>query len=736
MLLFLLSVRVSRSDALQHNTTFGDCTSGTCAAGLPEGTPAQPLLCIVVPYRDGCGWNSLDRSFQLTNIIDYLTQWLIARGHSDFLFIVSEQAQTGLFNKGLMMNLGALAAFEAGCEHLCFHDVDQFPENPLNDYFYRGSPTHLCTWSSQFGSRGENMRPHVGGALLMSRDDYVAVNGFSNFYWRWGFEDNDMYHRIYTVFSNLTRLPQTVGSYQADEHQRAQEHVARNAVEFLRSQTYFAKMQSTVLDDVFRQLESDGLKQACEYADLLGVETDASRQVLTFTFDLLSPHAVPCDDAPANSAHADKEEHSRVDVSTRGMCRHWLLKESGLTPDIIFDKRLCTANKQFCVDVWTDIDIQHNTWRLDNIAPLSLHKFAANLLTSRIDVPVCELHKWREIFKVVTTLWPGQDFDPYLLGKVHLPAPGPLQIKSPRNLHVGHPFMMGWNESMAYLRMLIRQKIPFSTTRYGDGELEILHNRAHTTEKKGEWSWSPHSENAQKFRKLLIQPFQDAQSGDQIMMIGLPVTFCMEGISSWEMGGGGRTDLMQKYLQLPYNVGIQSVPSNRFLYSWQFGNLNYNSTIDLIQTLFDARWPILVVCNHQRILNTSAPAWVGGVFTIPTNNVQFMMSNFDNTTASLRDLARSFKGTAFLFAAGPISNIAIAIMHRANPHNIYLDIGGSLDYVLSAVRTREFHPMDGDESHFVRAGGALLHGQNCTETRWVLGDDSFIPLSKAARFNN
>ena len=210
MLFFYLSMGVS--DALQHNTTSGDCTSGTCAVGLPEGTPAQPLLCIVLPYRDGCGWNSLDRSHQLIKIIDYLTHWLIARGHSDFLFIVSEQAQTGLFNKGLMMNLGALAAFEAGCEHLCFHDVDQFPENPLNDYFYRGSPTHLCTWSSQFGSRDVKMRPHVGGALLMSRDDYVAVNGFSNFYWRWGFEDNDMYERIHTVFGNLTRLPQAVGT--------------------------------------------------------------------------------------------------------------------------------------------------------------------------------------------------------------------------------------------------------------------------------------------------------------------------------------------------------------------------------------------------------------------------------------------------------------------------------------------------------------------------------------------
>jgi len=192
-------------------------------------------------------------------------------------------------------------------------------------------------------------------------------------------------------------------------------------------------------------------------------------------------------------------------------------------------------------------------------------------------------------------------------------------------------------------------------------------------------------------------------------------------------GGGGRTDTVDQFLKLPDDVDIQSIPSNRFLYSWQFGNLNYNATIDLIQTLFDARWPILVVCNHERIVNASAPGWVGGVFTIPHDGVNFMLRDFDKTTASLRDLARSFKDTAFLFAAGPISNVAIAIMHRANPHNIYIDIGGSLDYMLSAVRTRDFHPMNGDENHFVRAGGALLDGQNCTETRYVMSDIGFIP---------
>lgn len=32
----------------------------------------------------------------------------------------------------------------------------------------------------------------VGGVLAISMDDYRAVNGYSNMYWAWGGEDDDM----------------------------------------------------------------------------------------------------------------------------------------------------------------------------------------------------------------------------------------------------------------------------------------------------------------------------------------------------------------------------------------------------------------------------------------------------------------------------------------------------------------------------------------------------------------
>ena len=81
----------------------------------------------------------------------------------------------------------------------------------------------------------------------------------------------------------------------------------------------------------------------------------------------------------------------------------------------------------------------------------------------------------------------------------------------------------------------------------------------------------------------------------------------------------------------------------------------------MIETLITADWPILV----DAITSLS---WI-----CPTSRIQ--------------ELARAVDGAAFLFAAGPLSNVIFAVMHRINPRNIYVDIGGSLDYFLINVRT-------------------------------------------------
>ena len=80
-----------------------------------------------------------------------------------------------------------------GCEYVVFHDIDQLPTNPENNYqVHRAGPLHMCTNTTQYTELGSvDLQPHVGGALMMSRRDYIRVNGFSNRYWRWGHEDSE-----------------------------------------------------------------------------------------------------------------------------------------------------------------------------------------------------------------------------------------------------------------------------------------------------------------------------------------------------------------------------------------------------------------------------------------------------------------------------------------------------------------------------------------------------------------
>ena len=67
-----------------------------------------------------------------------------------------------------------------------------------------------------------------GGVTAMSTQDFATVNGYSNGFWGWGGEDDDLYHRV--ISHNLTvthPFPIKVARYTALNHQRAKPNPGR-----------------------------------------------------------------------------------------------------------------------------------------------------------------------------------------------------------------------------------------------------------------------------------------------------------------------------------------------------------------------------------------------------------------------------------------------------------------------------------------------------------------------------
>ena len=52
-----------------------------------------------------------------------------------------------------------------------------------------------------------------GGVCAMTRDQFYKVNGFSNMYWGWGGEDDDMYHRLKEKTLSISRYPENIARY-------------------------------------------------------------------------------------------------------------------------------------------------------------------------------------------------------------------------------------------------------------------------------------------------------------------------------------------------------------------------------------------------------------------------------------------------------------------------------------------------------------------------------------------
>ncbi|XP_048397383.1 beta-1,4-galactosyltransferase 4 [Stegostoma tigrinum] len=177
----------------------------------PQECHAVQRVAILIPYRN--------RERHLLYLLEHLHPFL-QRQLLDYGIYVINQAGNGVFNRAKLLNVGFLEALkEHQWDCFIFHDVDLVPENDFNLYLCDHEPKHLVVGRNATGYR-LRYKGYFGGATAMTKQQFTRVNGFSNRYWGWGGEDDDLRIRVQLQKMKIVRPALEVARYTMTFHTR------------------------------------------------------------------------------------------------------------------------------------------------------------------------------------------------------------------------------------------------------------------------------------------------------------------------------------------------------------------------------------------------------------------------------------------------------------------------------------------------------------------------------------
>ncbi|CAF0931090.1 unnamed protein product [Rotaria sordida] len=166
-------------------------------------------VAIIIPYRD--------RFEHLVTLLYYLHP-ILQRQELDYKIYVSEQTGNGTYNKAVLMNAAfiyGLSEYDFQC--FVFHDVDLIPEDDRNMYSCPIFPRHMSVAVDEMNYK-LTYEELIGGVFNIRPDHFLTVNGYSNLYWGWGAEDDDLYYRLKELSIKVIRPPATIARYKMLAH--------------------------------------------------------------------------------------------------------------------------------------------------------------------------------------------------------------------------------------------------------------------------------------------------------------------------------------------------------------------------------------------------------------------------------------------------------------------------------------------------------------------------------------
>ncbi|XP_071792283.1 beta-1,4-galactosyltransferase 4-like [Asterias amurensis] len=205
----------------------------------PADCIPQSKIAIIIPFRN--------RHYQLMIFLRYMIPFL-QKQRLEFAIYVVNQENDFLFNKGILMNAGFLESPKfAEWDCIIFHDIDHIPQHEGNPYHCVDLPRHLMG-----GADNRNYRPPYGsifgGVTAFNKNQFKKVNGFSNKYWGWCCEDDDMGWRVAVGGLKRTRYKGDIAFYKviSEKHTRgSHRHEAENRA-YLRKRSKARMLQDGV----------------------------------------------------------------------------------------------------------------------------------------------------------------------------------------------------------------------------------------------------------------------------------------------------------------------------------------------------------------------------------------------------------------------------------------------------------------------------------------------------------
>ena len=192
------------SDMLELEQTYGGGSAADAYWWSPSDCIATDTVAVVVPFRQ--------RETFLPNLLARLHPLLRKQKLRYRIFII-EQVDSKPFNRAKLLNVGAVEAtkhipndvwwsypdLSTALSNICyvFHDIDLIPNSDATPYSCskNAHPRHLSVFVDTHGSKCIYSEI-FGGVTSITAQQMATVNGYSNLYWGWGGEDDDMSARI------------------------------------------------------------------------------------------------------------------------------------------------------------------------------------------------------------------------------------------------------------------------------------------------------------------------------------------------------------------------------------------------------------------------------------------------------------------------------------------------------------------------------------------------------------